>query len=171
MIRPRPHNGLRTTASLALATLALAAGCSDGGEAPEIRAQRESVHRQACVANILAERADDNVRTLIDALASADPSDPIGQITRRATESALEFARAYQRHAELRVGAYGYLDSAVNRAATPADSARYADRASSFLIRIPAEGTVEANVMNSYQNDFLALLSDPNHPCNWDFPF
>jgi hypothetical protein len=161
----------RSAATIPFALLAFVASCGDQGEAPEVRAQRESVHRQACVAGVLAERADDNVRTLVEALSSSDPADPIAQITRRATESALDFARAYQRHAELRVGAYGYLDSAVNRSKTPADSARYADRASSFLIRIPAEGTVEANVMNSYQNDFLALLSDPNHPCNWDFPF
>lgn len=170
-LRTRPATRRGASAALALTSLAFAAACGDQGESPEARARRESAHQQACIANVLAQRADDNVRTLNDALAGTDPSDPVGQIARQATASALEFARAYERHAELRLGAYGYLDSAVNRANTPADSVRYADRASSFLVRIPADGTVEANVMNSYQNDFLALLSDPNHPCNWDFPF
>ncbi len=173
MTRPRARSSALSGAgtALALTSLAVVAACGDRGEPPEARAQRESVHRQACVANVLADRANDNVQTLNDALAGADPSDPVGQITRQATASALEFARAYQRHSELRLGAYSYLDSAVNRANTAADSARYAERASSFLVRIPADGTVEANVLNSYQNDFLVLLSDPNHPCNWDFPF
>ncbi len=171
MTRPRPTTRSGATVAVALVSLAFAAACGDQGESPEVRAQRESTHRQACVAAVLAERADDNVRTLNDAIAGGDPSDPVVQITQRATASALAFARAYQRHSELRVGAYAYLDSAVNRARTPADSVRYVERASSFLVRFPAEGTVEANVLNSYQNDFLALLSDPNHPCNWDFPF
>ncbi len=159
---------------LAFALVLGAAGCGDRGprgESPEVRLQREGAFRQACAARLLAQRADSDLQLLESSYATVDPADPVAEISRRATLSAIEFSRAYQRHAELRVSAYAYLDSAVNHAASAADSARYIQRAGSFSPRFPAEGSIEGNVLSSYQANLLALLENVNHPCNWDFPF
>jgi hypothetical protein len=163
-----------TTAFLILASVTVVAACGDRAarvESPEVRFERESAFRQACAARLLAQRAQNDLQLLEMASLGADPSDPAAEISRRATAAAVEYARAYERHAELRAGAYANLDSAVNHAETTADSTRFVQRAGSYSLRLPAEGTVEGNVLNSYQADLSSLLADVNHPCNWDFPF
>jgi hypothetical protein len=148
--------------------------CADrarGPESVEVRFERVAAYRQACAARVLAERAQDDLETLTGTFDALDPDDPISQIASRTTGAALSFGRAYNDHAQLRATAYAYLDSAVNHSATAADSVRYIDRAGRFSIRLPAEGTVEANVFTNYQENLAALLSNPDHPCNWDIPF
>lgn len=168
MRRPRRLRG----ALLAIAFLG--ASCDDPAQRPEspaARFERESAYRQVCAAEVLARTSEERLLTLESTLETLDPSDPLSDLNRRVTTAALGFARAYERHAELRYGAYAYMDSAVNHAATTADSARYISRASAFSIRAPEEGTVEANVFEQYQADLVAILSNENHTCNWDFPF
>jgi hypothetical protein len=159
---------------LLLATL-FASGCGDRAprpEPPEIRFERVAAYRQACVSRILLTSAAEDLETLSEAARNVDAADPLGEFSRRATAAALTFAEAYHRHAELRALAYAQLDSAVNHAATAADSIRHLERASAFSsVRVPAEGTVEANVFISYQEGFGGLLGNPDHPCNWDIPF
>jgi hypothetical protein len=165
----------RTTHRVVVAMLSMAIwGCDAPEERPPTAAQlatREAAWRQACAARELATVSEDDISTLEASLGSIDPADPIGALSRRATEAALEFGRAFQRHAELRTRAYAQLDSAVNYATTTADSARFLERAATFTIRAPEPNTVEANVMESYVQRLNGILSDPDHRCNWDTPF
>lgn len=164
------------SAMMTAAALLMLGGCGDqpAGEAAEDSpvnlAERRGAYRQACVAEDLAAQAEDDILTLEEVAAGAG-SDPVASLSARAAESALEFSRAYQRHAELRAAAYAHLDSAINHSVTTADSARYAQRAESFSIRAPQAGTVEENVFLSYQTNFIQLLQDEDYPCNWDLPF
>ena len=130
----------------------LVAGCAErpAAESPQVRFEREVAYRHSCAANLLAQRADENLRTIEMVLAMDTASDPASQLSRRATQAAFDFSRAYQRHASLRASAYTFLDSAVNYARTSADS---------------------ANVIERYQQDLATLLADQNHACNWNFPF
>jgi hypothetical protein len=82
----------------------------------------------------------------------------------------LQFARVFQRHAEVRATAYALVDSAANHAASSADSSQYLQRAGGFAINYPREGTVEANVLNSYETKFAEIMLDNEHRCNWDIP-
>ena len=34
-------------------------------------------------------------------------------------------------------------------------------------LRLPEPGSVEENVIRSYENNFLTLVTDEDHPCNW----
>jgi hypothetical protein len=140
-------------------------------ESPEVRFEREAAYRQACVARALAQRATDDLQILTAATESFTLGDSASILSRDATNAAVEFARAFQRHAEFRLGAYAYLDSAVNHSTSAADSVRYLERASSFSIRSPEQGTVEANVLESYQQKIADMLADQNNQCNWDIPF
>jgi hypothetical protein len=139
-------------------------------ESPEARYQRVSAFRQACVAHHLALQSEDDMETLAAILDGGDPTDDT-DFSRGITLATYEFARAFHQHAELRYRAYAYLDSAVNHSATPPDSARYIEYAATFTIRLPAEGTVEANVLNRYQADLAQTLADADHRCNWDIPY
>lgn len=152
--------------------LALALGCTEErAEAPERRAAREMAYRQACIARDLERRSEEDVDLLEATLASADTGDALGSIVAQTTRVALDFSRAFHRHAELRANGSAYLDSAANHAATAADSTRYVQRAQQFAIRAPQPGTIEANVLADYQEKLLAALNDENHRCNWDLPF
>lgn len=159
--------------ALFLMLLVVIGGCADTGEEipPEVRAEREISYRRACIARELVARAEDDVEVLAETLGNVDPADPLAAVTRSASEAALEFARAYGRHAELRASAYDLVNSAVNQSETSADSARLIEQAQNFSITIPAEGTVEANVLASYQTNLNTMLADEDHPCNWDIPF
>jgi hypothetical protein len=157
--------------SAALALVLSGCGDRDRPVTPEQMAEREAAFRQACAAQELALAADENLATIQTSLLTLDPKDPASAVSRAATEAAIQYSTAYQGHAALQLGAYAHLDSAVNNATTTADSARYIERAGSFTIRNPEAGTLEANVINAYQADFLQLLEDPNHRCNWDTPF
>jgi hypothetical protein len=160
-------------AALALIVAGLASCREEAPRAPSpaALAQREAAYRQACVAGELAAVAEEDLEVLEALVESLDPADPAGELGLRTTFAAFDFARAYHGHAELRARAYAYLDSAVNHAATTADSARYIERAGAFSIRRPEEGTVEANVLTAYQANFSERLADDDHPCNWDLPF
>lgn len=150
------------------------AGCDADGERtedPETLNERRAAYRQACVAEALATQSADDIATIEDVLANIDTTNPLAEVNRMASTAALEFARAYEAHASLRESAYAYMDSAANHSRTTADSARFLDRASSFTIRSPRPGSVEENVIVSYQADFTAMLQNGDHPCNWDLPF
>jgi hypothetical protein len=156
----------------ALGILLLTA-CADRptAESPQVRFEKEAAYRQACAADVLARRAEDDLLVIQNAFPPENATDPVSEISRQAARAALDFARAYQRHAMLRATAYAYLDSAVNHAKTTADSARFVERSASITISTPVPGTLEENVIVKYQEDFSALLADQNHPCNWNFPF
>ena len=159
---------------LIVGMLALGACEGVGGEAeesPELLNQRRLAYRQACATGQLLSIANEDVLTLEDVAANASFEGPLAEINRRASAAALEYARAYQQHAELRAAAHAALDSAVNHSATRADSARYVERAGSFTIRSPLAGSVEENVIRSYVENYTSLLGNPDHPCNWDLPF
>lgn len=151
----------------------LIAACGEQAEPEESAehlADRRAAYRQACVARDLLANSEDDMATL-EGLAAPAGADALGSIGARAAQSALEFSRAYHRHAELRSAAYANLDSAANHSTTTADSARFARRAESFSIRAPQPGSIEENVFRSYQTDFVSLLQDEDYPCNWDLPF
>ncbi len=158
----------------ALGVLMMAAACGDAGEAapsPEQLAVREAAARQACAARYLEETAADNLTTLEDARTAFEADDPLAAINRAATQAATDFARAFAAHAELRATAYAYLDSAVNRTSSSADSARYVEQAGRFSIRMPQPNTLEANVIADYQRSLEEILADEDHRCNWDVQF
>ncbi|HUE95932.1 MAG TPA: hypothetical protein VMN39_04705 [Longimicrobiaceae bacterium] len=163
---------MRVLLMVALAGLGMGAlGCGDGAReaSPEVMERREMTYRVACASRHLVAEATENEQMLEATLANADSSSVEGQLTVRT--SVLDFARAYGHHADLRAGVYAYLDSAVNHAATPADSARYAQRAGAFSTRRPTAGSIEENVIASYDRNIGAVLANEDHPCNWDLPF
>lgn len=158
----------------ALAAALLLGGCDRPQErplTPEILNERRVAYRQACAAREIANRSVEDIATLEEVLTTTDPSQPLAEINQIASAAALQFARAYNAHAELRHAVYAHLDSAVNQAATRADSARYVEQAGAFTVRSPQPGSVEENVFRSYQTNFVTLLQNPDHPCNWDLPF
>ncbi|MEX2581834.1 MAG: hypothetical protein WD766_01045 [Gemmatimonadota bacterium] len=164
---------LSKIAAIVLVPLA-ATACDEPANRPptaEQLALRESTWRRACAAQELERLAVEEMESLDAMLQSMDPDDPLGQITRRATMAAADFARAFERHAALRSGTYAHLDSAVNVATTTADSARYIERAAAFTITPPETGSVEANVFEAYLNRLDGILEDEDHRCNWDTPF
>ncbi|HUE95567.1 MAG TPA: hypothetical protein VMN39_02860 [Longimicrobiaceae bacterium] len=160
---------MRNIGILLLIIATFLTGCREETEVPvppAVLLQRAAAFRQACAARELAAAAAEDLAIL------EELSDPGGsELMQVAARGAADFARAYHRHAELRVGAYALLDSAVNFATTTADSARYVERAGAFTVLLPQEGTVEANVLRSYQAKFSAILGDDDHRCNWDIPF
>ncbi len=159
-------------ASRALLALFLAApltACGDEGAAgtiPEaVVQQRTMAFRQACAAKEIEATAEENLALLESVTLSS------GEEGLAATHSAATgFARGYHRHAELRYALFAMIDSAFNHARTPADSVRFEERANAFSVRSPSPGTVEANVMESYETDLVQILADADHPCNWNFP-
>lgn len=150
---------------------AAACGGDAADEAPSesLLARREAA-RAACIGAELLARAADNVATLEGNVAGTQPEDPMAALTRTAQEAALGFSRVYLQHAELRAAAAAQMDTAANYAATRADSVRYAEAARQYAIRPPEPGSVEANVIESYQQDFAQIYTDADHPCNWNFP-
>ena len=167
------NSSMRWAGMLSIAGVLGACAETDRQDSPEVRFEREAAYRQACVAQLLAQRAADDLTVVQAALPADDatPSDPLAGLARQASLAAYEFALAYQRHADLRATAYAFMDSAVNRAETSADSVRYIERASAFSINAPSEGTMEATVITRYQENIAAMLANADHPCNWDFPF
>ena len=108
--------------------------------------------RQACIAQRLALRAEDELQTLQQMMAATGP---------------LAFQEAYAQHASLRISAYSQVDSALNHARSPEDSTRHIERAQAYEIRRPEPGSVEENVIRSYERNLAAVLGDADHPCNW----
>lgn len=161
-IFPTPPGLLSAVALLALSG---AAGC-DGEPAPppgEVVLAREQAERAACAADELLQRASDNAENLQEALAGTAEGGSMGAGT-----AALEFARAYLQHAQLRAAQLAHLDSAYDDSQRAADSVRHLRVAQDLAARQPEPGTVEANVRASFDRNFRAVLQDPDHPCNWD---
>jgi hypothetical protein len=158
-------NALSGAFLIGLATLLLGCG-EESDEVPvSVRLERATAFRQACASAELLRTAQDDVATLESMAAVAASDNPTSPA--RAT---LQFARVFHRHAELRAGAYALLDSAARHSPTPADSQRFIQRAAAYSITYPAPGSVEDNVIRSYETKLGAILSDNDHRCNWDIP-
>jgi hypothetical protein len=130
------------------------AACKDGGaDVPEEAASQHALAaRHACVAEELARTAGEDLETL---------QSTVGGV------GVTEFARAFLQHAQLRSAGFAQTDSALNHSATPQDSARHMDAANRYEIITPAGGTLEANVITSYEQKANAILADSDHVCNW----
>jgi hypothetical protein len=129
--------------------------CADEPEGPtaEQLAARQSAAAQACVADRLYQRAAEELATL----------------EQLAGESGLvAFQRAYEQHATLRRAYTAQVDTALNHSRSPEDSTAHAAAAERLRISAPDPESVEANVIRSYERNAAALLSDPDHPCNWE---
>ena len=113
---------------------------------------RDLAARSACVAERLARRAEEELRTLQELQMAPGP---------------LGFQRAYLQHAELRLRTLSLADSALNHARSSADSAALDSASRAVRLRVPDPGSVEENVIRSYENNFLAMITDEDHPCNW----
>jgi hypothetical protein len=141
----------RTLFGLLLPAL-FACAPDDSGPTPEQLEERRMAARQACIAQRLALRAEDELQTLQQMMVASGP---------------LGFQQAYAQHADLRLSAYAQLDSALNHARSPEDSLRHMERAAAYEIRRPEPGSVEENVIVSYERNLAAVLGDADHPCNW----
>ncbi len=156
---------------LILLALCLPAACRR--DSPEAAAGAAPAARQAatdaCIGRELLARAQENLATLAgmqgieDAAIVSAESLPPGPM-----RASFEYAGVYHHHAVIRHAQFAYADSAQNHARTPADSARYAQRAAALQIAPPEAGTVEANVAQAYARDYTAIRNDEDHPCNWN---
>ncbi len=143
---------IHTPPLLALAALALAA-C--GGADDSARdARRATARRQSCVAVELAVRANTNLSALDTLRAGPAPG---------LVETLYPYQRAYFDYAKLRERQTAWADSA---ASSEADSARYAGEIARSMPQPPAPGTPQANAAATYERDFAAVMSNPDHPCN-----
>jgi hypothetical protein len=157
---------MRILSLLSLLLLLTACGEWGHGVPEEVAAARKEATRRACIANQLSQSSDEELKTLQQTTGMAAPS--VGQnVPQSAATAALAFARAYNQHAQLRTAAYAQVDSALNYSPTPGDSARHAANAAKFELSAPEPGSVEANVIQNYEQRFAAVYNDPRHPCNW----
>jgi hypothetical protein len=153
---------MRRSIGVCLAAAMLVAACERGSGTDQPQADsrmQEQAALEACLASALVERAVESRETL-EAFGDEDGVGP--------AQAALRFALAYEAAAELRHTALAFADSALNHAATRADSSRYMARASEFRPRTPEPGTLEANVSASWLRDFQELRADQDHRCHWD---
>jgi hypothetical protein len=142
----------------------LAAGCErePRAAAPAERSPaQENAAREACIARTLATNAQES----LDALQAFEGVEGPALGTAGAV---LQWARAYDQHAQLHHSALAHADSALNHARTPADSARYMQTGQAFLPRRPEAGTVEENIAAAWFRDFATIHENADHPCNWD---
>lgn len=144
----------------ALAAALAAAACDAGAPAPPTEAQLDA-RRDACLGEEMLIRARERRASLDTVLARTDPSSP----TMAFTLPAHEFAVILERYADLRHRETAYLDSA-SRAATEADSARYAALAAQHTIPPTPAGSLAYNVRTQYEGDFTAARANPAHACN-----
>ena len=159
-MRPR-----RLTYLLMLPVLAM--GCTDEQSSERERELTEltnAAQRSACIGTELLEKARSDYATLRGTAAGSETNPAIAQ----AVQASIAFSRANLQHAEIRQSVYANMDSAYNLASTPPDSVRYVQRADAIEISTPEPGSVEANVMNAYNQDFDVLAGDPDFPCNWE---
>lgn len=130
-------------------------------EPPAVVEARVDAARGACIGRELLANAEESLEAL--RTFQADEAVELGF-----AGAAVEFARAYQAHAQLRAAELAYADSALNHARTSADSLRYEQTASAFLPRAPQAGTLEGNVAAAWLRDFATIGADEDHRCNWD---
>jgi len=147
-----PSTALTLTITLPL-LLALAA-C--GGDSAEKAAQRAAAHRAACVAEELAIQANTKVSAL-DTLRTQAPGGFVNQV--------YPFSRAYFDYARVRERHAALLDSAA-AAESAQDSVRYTGEAARSAPRPGQPGSTAANAAESYERDYAAAISNPDHPCN-----
>jgi hypothetical protein len=144
---------MRDRVLLALLCTALAACAGEPeGPTPDQLAARENAARAACVAARLHQRAADELATLEELAGSGN---------------LVAFQRAYENHASLRLSVAAQLDTALNHASSPEDSAARSAEAERIQISVPDPESLEANVIRSYETNATALFADPDHPCNW----
>jgi hypothetical protein len=151
-----------------LSLLLLLTACGEWGHKvpEEVAANRKEASRRACIANQLSQTSDEEMKALQQTRGAQEPV--VGtNVPQSAAAAALAFSRAYNQHAQLRTAAYAQVDSALNFSPTPADSARHAANAAKFELSAPEPGTVEANVIENYEQRFASVYNDPRHPCNW----
>lgn len=161
----------RLATALTLCALAAPlAACDDGSTAGDSEAaqRRTLAARRACVAAEVHRRALSDVRDLEETVAGTGSDSPAAEMTRRAGAAALEFARAFEQHAQLRTTAYAHMDSALNYSSRATDSVRHVEIARTMSIRTPEPGTLEANVVQAYEREINTLAGDQDHPCNWE---
>ncbi len=150
---------------LTLTLLLALPACEQGpAEAPaEVRTARLEARSRACLGAELARGAEDNLRTLEGSFGSG-----AGGAAALIARQAAAYAEAFLQHARLRELAYAQMDSAFNHSSTRADSLEHVQRAEQLAIAIPEAGTVEANVISDYERQLDVLLTDEDHPCNWN---
>ncbi|HEX8675560.1 MAG TPA: hypothetical protein VF710_26950 [Longimicrobium sp.] len=139
--------------SLPLLLVLTLAAC--GGENAEKVAQRTAAHRAACVAEELAIQANTKISSL-DTLRAQGPGF-VNQV--------YPFSKAYFDYAKLRERHAALLDSAA-AAESPEDSVRFTGEAGRNAPRPGQPGSIEANAAESYERDYAAAISNPDHPCN-----
>jgi hypothetical protein len=132
-----------------------ACGETEGEAVAERSPESIAATRHACMADELARSAGEDLATIEGGFGSGAP------------EGLAAFARAYLQHAQLRQAAYAHSDSAVNHSRNAQDSTRHASAAAQMQIVAPVQGSLEANVMASYDQKAAAILADADHPCNW----
>lgn len=136
--------------------LYLAAALAACGDDTENAAQRTAARREACVAEELAIQANAKVSAL-DTLRTRAPSGFVSQV--------YPFSRAYFDYAKLRERHSALLDSAA-AAESEQDSVRFTGEAARIAPRPGQPGSTEANAAESYERDYAAAISNPDHPCN-----
>ena len=141
--------------------ICLAAACGEEGGEQEAAGSGMTEAQALAARHVCA--AEELVRTAADDLATIEA----GFASGAAPEGLTTYARAFLQHAQLRYAAYAHQASAATHSATPADSTRHAQTSDRIQINPPAQGTVEANVINSYAQKATAILTDADHPCNW----
>ena len=134
--------------------VAVLAAC--GGDDPEKAAQRTAAHRAACVAEELAIQANTKVSAL-DTLRARAPGGFVSQVY-PFSKAYFDYAKTRERHAAL-------LDSAA-AAESEQDSARFTGEAARIAPAARQPGSTEANAAESYERDYAAAISNPDHPCN-----
>jgi hypothetical protein len=128
----------------------------------------EEAARFSCIAAELVRVSDDEIDTIEATLPADIETSAEAQGLWRAQIAALQFAQVLYDHAILRNAALAHADSALNRAASAADSARHMQTARRYSPAPPEPGTIEANVAVEYERRFGRLRADEDHRCNWD---
>jgi len=139
-----------------LLPLWLAAALAACGDDTEKSAQRTAAHRAACVAEELAIQANTKISAL-DTLRTQAPEGFVNQV--------YPFSRAYFDYAKIRERHAALLDSAA-AAESADDSVRFTGDAARNAPRPGEPGSTAANAAESYERDYAAAISNPDHPCN-----
>lgn len=150
-----PH-GIPSTAMTLKISIPLLLALAACGDDAEKTAQRTAARRAACVAEELAIQANTKVSAL-DTLRTQAPEGFVNQV--------YPFSRAYFDYAKVRERHAALLDSAA-AAESAQDSARYTGEAARNAPKPGQPGSTEANAAESYERDYAAAISNPDHPCN-----